>query len=114
MTLTKADFGTHVAVYPVPQRLDHLGRPLPVRSDDWMISEVTDDKFEIKNTATGIFRVLPKSSMRTFYRDPHLRGGVNHGFADLTVQIVIQGANAWERPVASRRLRRRRYSAGRI
>ena len=53
MTLTKADFGTHLAVYPVPQRLDYLGRPLPLRSDDWMVSEVTDDNFEIKNTATA-------------------------------------------------------------
>lgn len=113
MMLTKADFGTHLSVYPVPHRLDYLGRPLPQRSDDWMVSEVTDDSFQITNTATGIVRLLPKSCVRTFYRDPNRWGGVNHGFVDLSLQIVIQGANAWERPAIGRRFRRRRYAVGR-
>ncbi len=107
MTVTKADFGAHVAVYPVPQRLDFLGRLLPRRSDDWMISDVTDDSFQISNTATGIVRSLPKTCVRSFHRDPSRRhGGVTHGFVDLSLQIVIQGANAWECPVVMRRLKR--------
>jgi len=93
------NIGNHIELQPAACFLEAKGNALPDVSDDWLITEATDDRLKIKNVRTGHETVLAKDHIHHYTSNPHrVTNGQEHGFLTLLVQLYIQNDRVTIKP----------------
>lgn len=91
--------GRHIELQPAACFLDAKGHALPDVSDDWLITEASDDRLKIKNVRTGHETVLAKDHIHHYTSNPHrVTNGEEHAFLTLLVQLYIQNDRVTMKP----------------
>ena len=92
----KKNEGWRVKITPPAIRLDAIGRELPSRNEDWMITRVMNDHVQISEaTVMGLTTKLGTDAIASFTSDPSrsVAGSLQYGLLLLKVRMYIQGIN---------------------
>lgn len=97
----KKNVGSRVQLVPTACRLDEHGRQLPVKDDEWIISDVSNDGVRISNTRTSHTTTLGRDHIHHYTSNPDgSQSGIRRGFLTLNVQLFMQGRDLQVRPNA--------------
>jgi hypothetical protein len=89
----KRNIGDRIQLEPPAIHLDALGRELPGRNEDWIISNVTTTEVLIREAKIlGLSTELGRDYVHHWTSNPSrsIAGGLQYGFLTLVAQMVIQ------------------------
>lgn len=101
--LKRNNIGHRMQLEPAAIHLDRMGRELPDRNEDWIITSVTDEEISLSEAREmGLTTVLGKDAVHRYDSNcsRSTPGGIQYGFLLLTQQMFIREGKISYRPCA--------------
>lgn len=94
--------GWRMRLRPIPLRFNQL-EALPIEDDIWIVQRVEKQKtVELSNVRTGHLARLGNDHIHHYTSDTISEtDGLNHGFLELNIQLIINGVNLKIEPFLS-------------